>query len=89
MLTRPAYLVHDQQGPLAQLDSSVVFDADSGVTLMGRSHDPVAAFRDRDGRYSCFIAASKKQPGIAAQDVLVCVINHQGIVRPGGAIQIP
>ena len=58
-----------------------------GITLMRCSHDPVAICGD--GRYSRFIAALKKQPGIAAQAVLLCAVDHQGIVRPGGAILVP
>src|ERR1700677_5295356 len=53
------------------------------------SHRHSAAFRYRNARHNRFVAAPKEQPGIAGNYILVCSINHQGIVRPGGAIKVP
>ena len=88
MLARPAYLVYDQQGTTRSVAPS------SGARCPSWNNPdamlaPILSPSERDGRYSRFVAASKEQPGIAAQAVLICAVDHQGIVRPGGAIQVP
>ncbi len=75
--------------PLGQLHRPVVLDANPGITLVRCSHRHLAVFRYRNARHNRFVAAPKKQSGIAGNDILIRSINHQGIVRAGGAIKVP
>ena len=84
---RPAYLVRDQQDPRPTGQSSGARCPswnNPDATLA-----PILSPSDRRSAIQPLHCRIERATGDRCSDVLVCAIDHQGIVRPGGAIQVP
>jgi hypothetical protein len=90
MLSCATQLVDEQQYGLVQVDCPLVLDIKAGIAPMGSSQPYcfLAVSGYFDSGNNSLIAALEERSMISRNDILVCFIDNQSIVRLRRAVQV-